>query len=388
MERIREGKPLGEGEKGDEGMKIGIVTVHDSSNVGSYLQALGMQELVLQRGDEPVFIETRSHFSTFCLFMGYNNARTARSFKSAVYFLLQALRHPGEMRKRREKYARYRRDWGRFRKVVSVKEANRMGLDCVLLGSDEIWNANQPAFQNPLFYGVGIRARRKLGYAVSVGNLTAERLARYPALEKGIQELDGILPRDERTISLLRERGFSVEARICDPTLQVEPERLRTEATDVRLEKGYVVVYGYHVDGKYREWIQTFARQKGLRTVAVSLPLDWCDEYANCSPLEFGAILKQADYVFTSTFHGTIFSALQHARFVSLGAQPKVADVLELLELRERLLPEDCDYETFASLLEREEDWERLEQRLSRLRQESRMLYERWVQGGETVEDL
>ena len=51
-------------------MNVGIVTVYDSSNLGSYLQALGMQEVVKKNGDTPYLIQTRSSFTTLCLYLG------------------------------------------------------------------------------------------------------------------------------------------------------------------------------------------------------------------------------------------------------------------------------------------------------------------------------
>ena len=69
-------------------MRVGIVTVHDSSNVGSYLQALAMQELIKQHGDTPYIIKTRSLFSTLCLFLGYNNSKPVRSLKTFIRFSL------------------------------------------------------------------------------------------------------------------------------------------------------------------------------------------------------------------------------------------------------------------------------------------------------------
>ena len=72
-------------------MKVGIVTVHDAANIGSYLQAIGLQELVLENGDTPVILRTRSKFTTLCLFLGYDNSHSVRSIKRFLFFLKKSV---------------------------------------------------------------------------------------------------------------------------------------------------------------------------------------------------------------------------------------------------------------------------------------------------------
>ncbi len=361
-------------------MKVGITTVHDSSNLGSYLQALGMQELVKQHGDQPYIIKTRSGFTTLCLYLGYNNSKSVHSVKSFVRFSLHAIRHLKQMKERYQKYQTYKRDWSQYENLVYVRQTNQIGLDCLLMGSDEIWNVNQPAFQNPLLYGIGIEAKRKCAYAISTGNATSEKFASFPQLVNAVREMDGILPRDENTRQVMETNGIVVQERICDPTIQVDIRKYMKSIEEVKLPKeDYIAVYSYGLDEKYIQMVRAFAERHRLKTVAVSLPQGWCDEYINCSPLEFGAVLSKANYVFTSTFHGTIFSALYHTKFVSLPAQPKVGDVLKLLRLEDHVLPANADMKLFCDMLEKEYCFNAMEERIKELRQQSFELYEKYM---------
>ena len=255
-------------------------------------------------------------------------------------------------------------------------------MDCLLLGSDEIWNMNKPAFQNPLLYGIGINSVRKIGYAVSVGNVTAKKMSSFPELLRGIEALDAVLYRDMHTQETLHALQLHAEAGICDPTIQVDIWKYMKKPEEVLLpEYDYIAVYSYYIDDTRKSQIQRFAKEHELKIVAVSLPLDWCDFYLNCSPLEFGAVLSKAKYVFTSTFHGTIFASLYHMRFVSLPALPKVADVLFLLGLEDHILPENADYYTLNEMLEHDYCFEEMEKRLEQLRAESYDCYEKFVKG-------
>ena len=365
-------------------MKIGIVTVHDSSNLGSYLQALAMQEIVKANGDTPYIVKPRSSFSTLCLYLGYNNARTVRSIKSFARFCMNSLRHPNRIISGFKKYLRYREDWKNLERIISVKKSNAKQFDALLLGSDEIWNMNQPAFQNPKFYGIGIHAEKKIAYAISVGNVTAETFAGHTHLLDGIKKIDHIIVRDNYTEDVLKMNGFSVDAHICDPTLQIDICKYMKSDAQVKLPEGpYMVVYSYSLEKEQIDWVKRYAKENGLRLVAVSLPQNWCDEYYNCSPLEFGAILKNATCVFTSTFHGTIFSILYHTRFVSMPIMPKVREVLILLGADDRLLMANMGYEAFAALLDTKKNFVTVDQKINSLRKESQKLYQQYVKGGQ-----
>ena len=363
-------------------MKVGIVTVHDSSNLGSFLQALGMYEIVKQHGDEPVIIKTRSDFTTFCLYLGYNNSKPARSAKSFIRFFVSNVKSPKITWTRYCKYKTYKKDWIKFGVIASPKSFNSINADVLLLGSDEIWNANQPAFQNPYMYGINLNAKKKVAYAISAGNVSSDKLKQFPELINSIRHLDSIIYRDDHTKNILRECGITSDEKICDPTIQIDIRKYMKRQDDVKLpSEDYIAVYSYNVDENKKDFIKRFAKERELKIVAVSLPHDWVDEYINCSPLEFGAVLEKAKFVFTSTFHGTIFSSLYHTKFVSDAILPKVKDVLNTLELEDHALPDSCNYETFCDMLEADYDFTKMEERITFLRNQSFELYEKYVKG-------
>ena len=357
-------------------LKIGIVTVQDSSNLGSFLQALSLQEVVKKNGDEPIFVKTRSKFSTLCLFLGYNNSPSVRSTKSFIAFVLNSIKHLRTTKAAYQKYKTYKKDWNQYNKVITVKKFNRMNADVLLLGSDEIWNTNKPVFRNSIFYGVGVNAKRKYGYAVSVGDMKENGYDKFPELQGGIADLDGVLVRDNHSYDVLSHYDINCIGKICDPTLQIDIKEYMKNANKVELpDKDYMVVYAYTVSNSNRHLIQEFAKANNLITVAVSLPHSWCDKYVNCSPLEFGAILENAKYVFTATFHGTIFSALYHTNFLVQASLPKVFDVLEILGLEKNIIPNNCDTTQFENLMKQSRNYEDVEYRIKNLRDKSDRFY-------------
>ena len=100
----------------------------------------------------------------------------------------------------------------------------------------------------------------------------------------------------------------------------------------------------------------------------------FCDEYIYCHPLEMLSYFKHADYVITDTFHGTIFSVINHRQFATLvrkdeeakgyGNQEKLGYLLEELELEsqraenlyhlDEILNHTIAYDKVDEIIERE----------------------------------
>ena len=100
----------------------------------------------------------------------------------------------------------------------------------------------------------------------------------------------------------------------------------------------------------------------------------WCDVNTMCTPLQFGIWLKNAEYVVTATFHGSIFSVLNQTKFLVCSKLPKVKSILEQMGVDERILP-SMDYKSFVQTLEKPIDYEAVEIRTEELRRKSKELF-------------
>lgn len=353
-------------------MKVGIVTVWDSANMGSYLQALALQEMVKANGDEPYFIRTRSWFHTLSLFLGYNMAPASWNIIHFIKYYTKQLLHPHKLLQGIKKYNMYKKDWKLFDHVISVKEAQNM--DIVMYGSDEIWNIRQQTFKNGIFFGEGFDNKKKYAYAVSVGNASIEDYKGRMNIVHKIGQYEGVYVRDDRSREVLMDLGYVVTGKLCDPTLQMDIRNMMHSSCKKRHIK-YIAVYSYGLTEECQSLIQKFARERRLKTVAISLPQDWCDEYWNCSPLEFGEALAGAEYVFTTTFHGTIFSVLYHTKFVTYSPLPKVIEILDTLGLSHCMLAREFTYEELMDTFEQDRGYQEVEEKIQKLRKESRLIY-------------
>ena len=109
---------------------------------------------------------------------------------------------------------------------------------------------------------------------------------------------------------------------------------------------------------------------------SVSGEMDFCDEHFKGDPFEGLDLYRNADYVITDTFHGSIFSVINRKKFITLireskgssyGNQEKLQDLLYRLGLQSRafshgdgvlsdkLLP-DINYDKVFEVIEKERE--------------------------------
>lgn len=319
-------------------VKIGIVTVYDSvSNIGSYLQAYAMQLALEKLGHQVYFVEKAT--VPKCIWQHIARLNPKRAFflriKSGWNYLLASRSF-------------------RFIKPSQVTQ----NLDCLLFGSDEIWNMDNPFFKDPLFFGTGFDIP-KIAYAVSVGAMEQSTLDRHQDITQGIYAFKKILVRDLRTQQMIDHLLGKDLPFVCDPTLLIGKDALQQPIT-LPQEK-YILVYSYGLDHEMIENIRKFATEKGLKIISAHFWHHFCDQTIPCTPLQFGSLMAGAEYVFTSTFHGAIFAMLNHTRCAIMPVRDKVRDVAIRMGQAKRIIAADANYNTFCQTIEKDFDTEAFE---------------------------
>ena len=77
----------------------------------------------------------------------------------------------------------------------------------------------------------------------------------------------------------------------------------------MQIEK-YMIYYSYLDDTPFKEFIKKFAKENDLKLIVVGFDYKWCDDQIIVTPRQFLSVMKHAQYVVTSTYHGTVFSTL------------------------------------------------------------------------------
>ena len=227
--------------------------------------------------------------------------------------------------------------------LYSKKNISNFYFDKIVVGSDEMWNYNNPyRGKDFTFFGENWSCEKKISYATSFGatkNITEFK----ERIQKNLKKFSSISIRDFHSKKILDEIGISSEV-VLDPTFMWDFNEKKIDFL-----KNYVFVYGYF-DAKTAEDISEYCKENNLKTFTPQASNKWCDEIIAISPSEWVDYLYSCKYVFTSSFHGTIFSIKFRKKFIyfkDYWSFNKVYNILEYLGFKENLF---LDKNTFGIL--------------------------------------
>lgn len=242
--------------------------------------------------------------------------------------------------------------------------------DAVIVGSDQLWlPSNVVGDYYTLNFVPG--DVKKIAYATSFGiGVVPEKMKRQYAYY--LSRIECLSARESSGQEIIRTCIGRDVPLVCDPTMLLEREDWSEIATDKRIvEDDYVFCYFMGDNPEQREFVKRLAKKKGLKIVAllhldqyIAADEDYVD-YApyNISPADFVNLVKNANYVCTDSFHGTVFSIIFSKIFftfkrfnkkASLSTNTRLTSLLNRLGLNERLYTGEesvdghldiCDYE-------------------------------------------
>ena len=306
---------------GIAGKRIGVVTPFDSNNYGAYLQAFATKSVLEGCGAEVAYLKFRDDEQRKRLFW---HARPTK----------RELLHPSRICANRafgqRKFNVFSKAWERFEALDKVPFFQR---DAFVLGSDEIWNVKHAVFRdNPVFFGYGLRGA--VSYAPSVGKSTAADIEASPKSCEGMSSLVRVLVRDEASADAVETITGTCPEVVLDPTLLLDWEEYALPA--VTPSEPYVLVYAYAERDLPVDEIREFAKARNLKLVSVGFSLPFCDECLIPDPLQFYSLMRDAEYVVTTTFHGSIFAMLSHSRFLTFPTSQKTEHLLKVFGMEGR----------------------------------------------------
>ena len=177
-------------------MKIGILTHQYINNYGAFLQAWALREAIAELfpNDEVQIIDyvNLKHFiiNAGGWFRFYKN-------KESLSDWVQKIRLPITFAKARKKYMNLTPI------CYKAKDIEKLGLDYVVVGSDEVWNYRETKGNARVKFGIGLNNERLVAYAPSVGQTHELNVPEY--VKEGILQFKAVSARDQLTEQLAEE---------------------------------------------------------------------------------------------------------------------------------------------------------------------------------------
>ncbi len=362
-------------------MKVGILTFHEVFNPGAFFQTLGSVSLLEQRGHEVTVIDYTppSH--------RYSMLKMVCALSYRLPFRMKLV---WQSHGKAAAFARDRRKWMRLSQhFESHEQLLKEHFDAVCIGADIVWHFDLPALgRDPVYFGHSLNTERLIAFAPSVGHCVIDGpLPQYVC--DGLREFHAISVRDAKSGRLVESVTGVLPPQLCDPAFHLNPDDfLGSVSVRASGDAPYLLVYlmGHLCSPELIAAIQAFAKSRNLKVISTLYPNAWADEdRVVCGPIEWLRLIREARYIVTNTFHGTVFSmmlgkdfAVQYTDLI----RSKTEGMLEELGLKDRIVTEGKDIE---AVFGRDWDRARVRRQIDGWRVVARTFLERALEGESTT---
>ena len=367
--------------------RIGIITIQKCDNFGADLQAYALGAKLRALGYDAENID----------YLFYKHPRHLKCagekpvlpislvnrVKERLYPIMRAVRVFGERkpRGRGERFsawfAKNVRVGKEYQSVQSLYD-DPPRYDVYMVGSDQVWNPRMYSNIKPYFLDFAPKGAKCVSYASSFGvsELSGGVFYHY---KQWLKRFSAVGLREKKGADMVRAMALGVEVKhVVDPTLLLTAaEWNQVSIRPPHVPQGeYVLLYDLLACPEAVSLADRVAKERGCEVVRVG--------DGAYGPGEFLWLFAHAAAVVTNSFHGTVFSILNHKSFFAVIPRTmtnasRIESLVDSLGLKERMhgAAELASHLSIGT----EIDWSKVDQRLGKLKGDSVEFLKRAIDG-------
>lgn len=350
-------------------MKIGILTYHRTHNYGGCLQALATRLVLEQMGYEVYYVDYWPDYHKHIYSIFNPDQFREHSWYGKIKYLIQIFRKYPYLKVRRRNFQVFLEKY-----IIPYCRPMSDAYDVVVYGSDQIWRVQKALCDyNPTYFADNnIDAKLHIAFSASMGVLPNHEEERIK-VKRLLSHFNAIAVRETNLLELVHELGYTSAVQTIDPTLLLDANTWDLKfPTPSFSGKKYILVYILRPHYFDLNSINEFAERKGLLVKVLkgsAMKRDTDTFITTAGPQTFISLVKNADYVFTSSFHGLAFSLIFHKRvFASCKENgERLSGLLEQVGLSDRFINAESLNIKYEKLI----DYSLVEQRLAAIKETS-----------------
>ena len=375
--------------------KVGIVSCYFKNNYGSALQAYATQHFLdsMNIENETINVDENVDFASGKKKYYMSQITNFNFIKSKMGMI--KLKFDKKLKKdlgkniaiRDKKYKEFRSNYKLTTPYKTYAELTEKCKDysSVVVGSDQLW---LPVNVVADYYTLNWVPDdvNKVSFATSFG--VSQVPEKYTELyKKFLSRLNSISVREDAGVKLVKDLAGKDATLVCDPTLLLtKQEWMQIQTEEPIIKDKYILCYFLGNNIEHRKFAERLKAKTGCKIVSLNHAdeyVKYSDVFADETPYDIGPaewinLIRNAEYVCTDSFHGTVFSLINNTKFYTferysnknskVSTNSRIYSLLGIVNLEERIL---SGTENIEDVLKYEIDFDEVNNKLTEFRKAS-----------------
>ena len=333
--------------------KVELITLHRVPNYGSVLQAYATQKIIEKNGYECEIINyfpKRMYISAMLRRIKNKSNRLKKSL--FLRTIARIIIFPSYL----IRFSSFKKFYNHLNMTKKEYKSNEEIIenlpyaDIYCTGSDQVWNSEwNEGVDKAMFLDFVPKGKRKIAISASFGkkelnlneiDITKELLLKY----------DKISLREKSGVDIMNKLGIHNTINILDPTLLLSNEEWSQIASKKYINEDYILVYNLNRNKNIDKYAENLSSKTGLKIKYLSYQLHEFYKkgkmYCNPRVEDFLALIKNAKFIITDSFHGTAFSLNFEKDFIIVYPEKystRIQSILSILGLEDRVAKNEDD---------------------------------------------
>ena len=229
--------------------------------------------------------------------------------------------------------------------------------DCFCAGPDQIWNYGL-SFHENMFLPFAAEGKKLISFSASFGHKEDRTPPEAKERIKGyLNRYSAVSVSEQFCVDILKN-NYDIDAvRLADPVFCLNKQYYDSiaEGSYIKETEAYILAYILDTSAQKRDAISYYARKAGIKAVNIldgnesawlknKKILNLPNTVPDAGAEEFLYLIKNAEFIITDSFHGTMFSILFNKPFLAVGnharGYERFEELLGRFGLKDRLVPD------------------------------------------------
>ena len=345
--------------------KVGIVSCYFKNNYGSMLQAYATQKVLdnMNLENETFNISKNIDFKNgkkkYYKSQLFNYSFIKSKFGMIWLKIYRKINKKlnSNIKMREKTYEEFRKEFNLTKPYYTYKELKEASskYSTILVGSDQLW---LPVNVVADYYTLNWVEENinKVSYSTSFG--VSQIPDKYKSLyKKFLERINYISVRENSGCKLVNDLVGRKATLVCDPTMLLnKDEWLEIQEIKPIISEKYILCYFLGKNIEHRKFAERLRKKTGYKIVSLNHGdeyVKYSDKFADIIPYDIGPkeflnLIRNAEYVCTDSFHGTVFSLINNVKFFTferynsknskVSTNSRIYSLLDLMGLKNRIL--------------------------------------------------